>query len=144
MATVYAVAVIYVIGIYRPPGYIISHFERIEIKSASVSKSMHTYFIYITFANTGNADTSIDSILLNGVPYDDSSWTGTIRPTIFGDITAGTFIKSEGGSDHLGIIYFSDDCVYIPGGYSLTAGLTVKITIHTTGGKDYDTSVTLP
>jgi hypothetical protein len=120
-----------------------THFERIAIKSASVSKSRHTYFIYINFVNTGSTYACIDYVSLNGVPCDDPGWAGTIRPTIFGNLTSGTFLKSE-SSDPLGIIDFSDDCVYDPNGVRLTAGVMVKITIHTTGGKDYDSSVTLP
>jgi hypothetical protein len=123
---------------------IITRFEKIEIRNVSVSKSQHTYFIYINFINAGTASTTIDSVSLNDVPYDDSGWVGTIKPTIFGNLTSGTFIRSEGITDPLGIIYFSDDCVHIPSEGRLTAGVTVTITIHTTGGKDYDTSLTLP
>jgi hypothetical protein len=120
-----------------------THFERIDIKSTSVSKSLHTYFIYINFVNTGSTSACIDYVSLNGVPCDDPGWAGTIKPTIFSNLTSGTILKSE-SPDPLGIIDFSDDCVYAPNGVRLTAGVTVKITIHTTGGKDYDSSVTLP
>ena len=46
-------------------------------------------------------------------------------------------------ASNTGMIAFSDDCVYIPSGYRLTAG-SVKITIHTTGDKDYDAFIMLP
>jgi hypothetical protein len=108
------------------------------------------YFVTISFANTGNTNASIDSVLLNGVPYDNPGWTGISRPAVFGDLVPNTFINSSWTQpwyDPLGIIEFSDDCMYIPSTnsqYKLTAGVTVAITIHTKSGKSYDTSVTLP
>lgn len=126
---------------------IFTRFESIEIKSTSVSKSRYMYFVYINFVNTGTTSTYVDSVLLNGVHYDDPGWAGTLRPAVFGDLTPGSFINSSWTQpwyDPSGIIEFSDDCMYIPSGYRLTTGVTVPITIHTTAGKDYDTSVTLP
>jgi len=132
---IHAAAIVIPSSNYIPP----SPFEKIVFNSVSVT---HTYTVTINFVNTGSTSTSIASVLLNGVPYNDSGWAGTIKPTVTGNLTLKSVI--DVGVSNTGTITFSDDCVYIPSGYRLTAGVTVKITIHTTGGKDYDTSVTLP
>jgi hypothetical protein len=120
---------------YIPP----SHFEKIEFKDVSIA---HTYTVTINFTNTGATSTSIASVLLNGIPYNDSGWVGTVKPAVTGDLTLNSVIAV--GASNTGTITFSDDCIYIPSGYRFTAGVIVRITIHTTGGKDYETSVTLP
>lgn len=74
---------------------IISSYEIIRIKSTFVTKSTHVYFVTINFANYGATDTSIDSVLLNGVPYNDPRWTGTIKPVVFGDIAPNTWINTS-------------------------------------------------
>lgn len=142
LAEIIIVIVIFIhaAAIAVPPSIlIIPVFEKIEFTSISVT---HTYTMTINFWNTGATTTSIASVLLNGIPYNDSGWTGTIKPTITGNLTLKSVIGV--GVSNTGTITFSDDCVYIPSGYRLTAGVMVTITIHTTGGKDYDTSVTLP
>jgi len=132
---IHTVTIIVPSSFYIPP----SVFERIEFGNASVT---HTYTVTISFINTGATPTSIESVLLNGVPYNDSGWAGTIKPEVTGNLTLRSVI--DVGVSNTGTIIFSDDCVHVQSGYRLTAGVTVKITIHTTGGKDYDTSVTLP
>lgn len=122
-----------------PSFYIPNPFEKIVFNSVSVT---HTYTVTVNFVNTGATSTRIASVLLNSVPYNDTGWAGTIKPTVTGNLTLKSVI--DVGVSNTGTITFSDDCVYIPNGYRLTAGVTVKITIHTTGGKDYETSVTLP
>lgn len=140
--TTYAIGVNYLMGMYVPIGKdIFARFERIDINDISVTKSAHTYTVTINFVNTGEASTSIDYVLLNLVPYNDSGWTGTSIPEVSGDLMPQTAIAT--GTAYSGTITFSDDCED-PSGNKLTAGVTVPITIHTTGGKDYDTSVTLP
>ena len=133
------VIIIHAVALAVPPPFIPpSRFEMIVFESVSVT---HTYTVTINFTNTGATSTSIASILLNGIPYNDSGWVGTLKPTVTGNLTLKSAI--DVGVSNTGIITFSDDCVYIPSGYRLTAGVTVKITIQTTGGKDYETSVKL-
>jgi len=119
------------------------HYEKIEIKSSSVTKSTDSYFVTISFVSTGDRKTEVDSVLLNGVRWDDPGWTGTIKPLVFGDIAPGAAI--DAGASCSGMIVFSDDCED-PGGRRLAAGGDydyLRITIHSTGGKDYETTVTL-
>jgi len=128
----------------RYGGPVITRYERIEIKGTSVTNSTHTYFVTIDFVNNGLTDTSIESLSLNGVPYDDTGWTGTVRPVVFGDVTPGTVI--EVGSSYRGMVIFSDDCEDPKGRNLIVVGENshyVHIAIHTTGGKDYDALVVL-
>lgn len=120
----------------------ISRFEKIEIKSASVIKSTYVYYVTINFTNTGASSTSIASVLLNDTPYNDSGWVGTVKPAVAGDLALKFIIDVD--ASNMGVIIFSDDCEYLPSGYRLMAGETVKITIYTTGDKDYGTSIMLP
>jgi len=117
------------------------YYERIDM-SATVTKSTHTYTVTINFVNTGSSRTGIDSVLLNGVPYDDPAWAGTLMPVVYGDITPKTVINV--GVAYSGTITFSDDCTFTMSGNKLMPGVIVTITIHTTGLKDYNISLTLP
>jgi len=120
----------------------ISRFEKIEIKSASVIKYTYVYYVTINFTNAGASSTSIASVLLNDTPYNDSGWVGTVKPAVVGDLALKSIIDVD--ASNMGVIIFSDDCEYLPSGYRLMAGETVKITIYTTGDKDYGTSIMLP
>jgi len=131
-------------------------FRRIEIKGTSVTKSTYidnivdiysyrkvdVYFVTINFANTGSKRTMIDSVLLNGMPYDDPGWTGTLKPMVFGDLTP-KFQVIDGDASYVGILEFSDDCKD-PSGNKLMAGgddhYYVNITIDY---DDYKASATI-
>lgn len=118
-----------------------TRFEKIEFRSASVTKSSHTYTVTMSFVNTGDISTSIDSVLLNLVPYDDPGWKGTVKPSVSGDISPETIINA--GVLYNGMVKFGDDCRE-PLGDALSPGNTLIITIHSAGGKDYDVVVALP
>ncbi|MGQ9515603.1 MAG: hypothetical protein ACUVTL_11270, partial [Thermoproteota archaeon] len=124
---------------------IFTRFEKIEVKSSYVTKNNNnnTYTVTMNYINTGATSTSIDSIFLNGIPI-DANWVGTI--TLGGDFAElGTGGKPvcETGVSKIGTINF-DIGLKDPSGNQLTPGVTLTITIHTTGGKDYHASVTLP
>jgi len=145
-------------GYYNAPT-LFTHFERIEIKSTAVTKSAYiynivdiysynkvdVYFVIINFANTGNSQAMIESVLLNGVPYNDPNWTGTFKPVVFGDLTP-KFQFIDADASYVGILEFSEDCKD-PSGNKLMAGgddhYYVNMTIHTYGGKDYEASIIL-
>jgi len=169
VAVIIVIVTIFAMGIY---GYLygpnsplsqsilITRFEKIEIKSTSVTKSTYIYnvvdiysynkvdiyFVTINFADTGTSGATIDSVLLNGVPYNDPGWTGIFKPVVFGDLTP-KFRSIDVDESCSGIIEFSGDCKDPNGNKLIASGYDyyyVNVTIHTTGGKDYDTSVTLP
>jgi hypothetical protein len=51
--------------------FIPNPFVHIEFRNVSVA---HTYTVTINFVNTGATSTKIASVLLNGIPYNDSGW----------------------------------------------------------------------
>jgi len=117
------------------------HFEKIEFRSASVTKSDHTYAVTINFYNAGDIPTSIDSVLLNLVPYDEPDWKGTEKPSVSGDISLKTVINV--GVLYNGMVKLGDDCRELMGD-ALSPGNQFIITIHSAGGEDYDVVVALP
>jgi len=138
IATVIIVAVTIAIAIavaYWMGGLatIFTRYEKIEIKSAYVLSSSTNYVVTLTFVNTGATSTSIDSIFLNGLPL--SEYSATFNQTLP--------FTCETGVTHGGKITFAKGATDSAGN-KLSAGVTLTITIHTTGGKDYHASVTLP
>jgi len=146
---------------------VFTRFEKIEVKSAYVTKSAgdpsatppvpSTYTVTLSFVNTGATSTSIDQILLNGVPFYD--W-GPGTPVLGIDstdpvldigltplATAGGTVSCPTGVDLSGTITFSADPgspETDPSGNQLRPGVTLTITLHSSYGKDYHASVTLP
>jgi hypothetical protein len=146
-------SIIIVVIIHNWPwsGPIVPRVENIWIKSTSETKLAHTYFATIEFVNIGFGNAHIDSVLLNGVPYNDRGWTGTVKPSVFGDITPNTWINASMPYDpnpplHCGIIIFSDDCKDLNGNELIASGYDyyfVKVTIHTTYGKEWNTTIVI-
>jgi FlaG/FlaF family flagellin (archaellin) len=144
IATVIIVAVTIAIAIavaYWMGGLatIFTRFEKIEIKSAYVTKSGGDYIVTLNFINTGATATSIDSVMLNGVPS-TVAWTGG-SVDLSDTLTSGAVCET--GVSKTGTITFPVG-LKDPSGNELNPGVTLTITIHTTGGKDYHASVTLP
>jgi len=114
-----------------------TRFEKIEIIHASVVHSGGNYSITIKYINTGSSATSLDAILLNDVPC--SGFTPNVA-------LSGNFSllpsSCEMGVAKTGTVTFQSGTTD-PSGNELSAGITVIITLLTTGGKRYHTSVTL-
>lgn len=142
IATVIIVAVTIAIAIavaYWMGGLatIFTRFEKIEVKSAFVVKKNSQYNISIRYINTGASATSIDLITINGVPTASYTTPLTLGGAFVTDITCPTGVTREGWITFI-------DGARDPSNNILTSGVTAIIGLHTTGGKDYYTSVTLP
>jgi hypothetical protein len=148
IATVIIVAVTIAIAIavaYWMGGLatIFTRFEKLEVSSAYVVQDAITkdYVITLHYVNTGATATSIDMISLNGVPLNVVPTQWTPVPTL--GIDFGTLPSPcPTGVAKSGTITFAPKTADLSGN-QLNAGVTVTITIHTTGGKDYHASVTL-
>lgn len=129
-----AIAVAYWVGGLAT---IFTRYEKIEIKSIYVNKAASNYIVTVNFDNTGSSGTSVDSIMLNGVPC--ASFTPAVVPTA--SLVAGTVLNT-------GITYNGTIPIPVgqadPSGNVLGPGVTLTVNIHTTGGKDYYASVALP
>lgn len=93
--------------------------------------------VNIQYVNTGSSPTSIDSVLLNGVPYSSYMPHATLDKD-FGTLPS----ICETGASKSGAIIISPGAAD-PSGNRLTDGITLVVTLHTTGGKDYSASVAL-
>jgi len=126
-------------------------YEKVEIRSRFANpQTAGGWTITIRYKNTGSTPAKIDNVFLNNVPFTewDSSATtidwsagggssGTLNPD---DST--TFAPANVGEDVTLTITLPADATY--GGQTLTSGVTVEIKLHSTGGKEYFTSIVLP
>jgi len=114
--------------------------EKVEIRGSYVVKNGTDYVVTINLVNTGTVATSIDTIYINDVPHDDVGWSGEIW-------LGGNFYPlpslCEIGITKTGSITFTQDIQDLSGN-RLSSGVTLIITLHTTGGIGYKTSVLLP
>jgi len=123
---------------------VFTRFEKIEVKSAYVVKLIgppQKYVVTLNFINTGATATSIDSVILNGVPIPD--WTPMPVLELDGDPALVLPLTCETGVSHDCTITFplaTED----KSGNQLNPGVTLTVTIHSSYGKDYHSSVTLP
>jgi len=111
-----------------------TRFEKIEIKNSYVNVASGYFQIIVIFSNTGTSDTSIDSVLINGRP--STAWTGlTLNQTL--PITVAVGVQK--------VLMVSFPTSGATAGEAvLRSGVTVTVTLHSTGGKEYPTSVALP
>ena len=118
-----------------------TRFEKLEITSAYAVSNPDgkTWTAYITVNNTGSADATITTIMINGIP--NSDWkTGA---TIASDTTYSTLpcSVSVGSGAKFKITLTKGSTI---GSTTLTSGITLNIVLHSAAGKDYPASVTLP
>lgn len=88
--------------------------------------------MHITYVNTGSKPVRIDNVFINNVPY--TSWGTTLNITL--PIDAGIGVQKT--------FY-----IFIPTGATynsqrITSGVVLTIKLHSTGGKEYFTSVVPP
>ena len=111
---------------------IFTRFEKLEIRNSYATKPSD-FMVKISFINTGSADTTVDSVLINGRLY--TEWLGAkVNQTLPLPVPVGNLINM--------LVTFPDGST--SSGALLVSGVTVNIALHTTGGKEYSTAVTLP
>ncbi len=119
-------------------------YEKVEIRSSFAAPSGTGWNISITYINTGSSPAKIDGVFINDVPY--NSWTGgtvSLKWAEEGGST-GTALPAPaniGKSVNLAITITAPITF---GNQKLVSGVTVTIKLHSTGGKEYYTSMVLP
>ena len=114
-----------------------TRFEKLEITSAYAvidPDNPNTWNVYITAKNTGSADATITTVMINGIPNSDWGAAATINPSPPTSIFVGSEQKFE-------ITLNKNEKI---GSTTLTSGITLNIVLHSAAGKDYPASVTLP
>ncbi len=126
---VVAVAVAYwmggIAGLY-------TRFEKLEISSAYATwdSGNSQWNVTINLKNTGSADATITSLLINGKPWDDSSFGGNVSMT--------TSLPVPVTTGHTATITFTIDQ-----GGGFTAGVSIEIKLHSASGQDYPKTLQL-
>ncbi|MEM2687782.1 MAG: DUF4352 domain-containing protein [Thermoproteota archaeon] len=116
-------------------------YEKIEVRSAYASpvedeeNGNAGWTVSITVTNTGSSPTKIDNIFVNNVPIDQ--WSG---PITLEDNELPITVKV--GDEVTFTLLIPEDCT--APGMTLKSGVTATIKLHSTGGKEYFTSVVLP
>ncbi|MEM2246838.1 MAG: DUF4352 domain-containing protein [Thermoproteota archaeon] len=114
-------------------------YEKVEIRSAYADPQQGGgWIIRITYINTGSTPAKIDNVFINNIPFD--GWQGIqLTPPIsppnqYWDAPVGTQQQAS----------ITINAGAQSGSQTLNAGVTVTIKLHSTGGKEYFTSVVLP
>jgi len=119
-------------------------FEELQITSAYAVASDNTFTIHLTVKNTGTSPATVDNIIINGQPFDDtftvlySSSTATTNSTLN---PGNSFTINPGETYHV-YIQFSIGASWAGG--KLDHGVSVEVKLHTAGGKEYPKLVVLP
>ncbi|MEM4168670.1 MAG: archaellin/type IV pilin N-terminal domain-containing protein [Thermoproteota archaeon] len=112
-------------------------YEKIEIRSTFANpQSGGGWEVIISYVNTGSSPAKIDNVFVNNIPY--NQWT---------TITCDPDVKTNPAPANIGQegqlkLTISKDATY--SSQTLVSGVTVTIKLHSTGGKEYFTSVVLP
>ncbi|MBO3797334.1 MAG: transglutaminase-like domain-containing protein [Thermoproteota archaeon] len=115
-----------------PPKSFFLLYEKIEIMAAFPEPVVGGWKVHIIYVNTGSKSTGIDGVFINNVPY--SSGGATLNVTLPIDANIGVQ-KSF-------YIYIPAGATY--GGQRIVSSAVISIKLHSTGGKEYFTSVVLP
>ena len=134
-----------------------TRFEKLEVTSAyaisSSSSAKPGWNITVIVKNTGSADATISTIMINGVPTTDTSVTGvtvyyttssTSTPTLFNPNTGVSLPVGSIATFTIDINGPSTTTLGKIGSTTATSGITLNIVLHSAAGKDYPASVTLP
>jgi len=108
--------------------------EKLEIVALYANPTNTGWDIPVTVRNTGTTTTSIDTIFINGVPQSQCTDSVTLDTTL-------PLTLNPGDTKGLTISIKKDG---ICGTTKFTAGGSVEVKLHTTGGKEYPKLTVLP
>lgn len=116
-------------------------FEKVEFTTAyvtGVGTAAQPYVVHMDLKNTGSATATVDTatVLYNGKP--DTYYTGAGHFVWTGAVAG--LISMDPGAAASATITLPN----APAAGSFNSGMTLEITLHTTGGKDYPKVITLP
>ena len=119
-------------------------FEQVQITAAYVDGDWASgYTITVVAKNTGTSPATVDYIFINGRPHEITP-TGTLG-TGGSPWTTVSAITFTGGNNVLDAGEEATITITIdPNSNEFSAGQSVEIKIHTTGGKEYPKLVVLP
>lgn len=107
-------------------------YEEVNIEDVYAYPTDDGWNIYITYINRGSKPSKIDNIFINHVPYD--SWGAALNVTLPAPADVGQAVSLT--------ITIPNGATY--GNQTLVSPSIVAITLHSTGNKEYFSSVILP
>ena len=112
-------------------------YEKVEIRSAYATSTETGWTVNISYVNTGSSPAKIDNVFVNSIPYDQWSDKISCDPNV----------QTSPASAEVGVVHSIK--LTIPSGakagdITLVSGVTITVKLHSTGGKEYFTSVVLP
>jgi flagellin-like protein len=115
--------------------------EKVEFVSLYAVVQGNNFVVTAILRNTGTAPVTIDRCFLNGVP--DDQWPAgiNIRVTAPADVNWPPTIN-PGGDVTIQITIPID--TQLPGGATLTHGVSLEVKFHSTGGREYPRLTVLP
>jgi len=121
-----------------------TRFEKLEVTSAYAIAGTNQWTVTITVKNTGSADATITTIMVNGIPTDNPP-SGSVSIGVAATDANGGSLSSPYSVPVGSTITFT---LTVPSGSwgsgTLSSGITLNIVLHSAAGKDYPASVTLP
>jgi hypothetical protein len=110
-------------------------YEKVEIRSCYAAPGTGGgWTVKMTFNNTGSSPTKIDMIFINNVPIGDWTPAITASPTLPITVNVGYGVS----------LTLTIQANAEASGMKLASGVTIEIKLHSTGGKEYFSSVVLP
>jgi flagellin-like protein len=128
-----------------------TRFEKLEVTSAYAVSTSGGWSVYVAAKNTGSADATITSLMINGIPT--TSISGITGWKV--NATVGTTVVTSTDEDPgnkpvsvpvgatLKIQFYLTSNTKIGSGTAIS-GITLNVVLHSAAGKDYPASVTLP
>ena len=129
-----------------------TRFEKLEVSSAYAISTQTGWTVTIIAKNTGSADATISTIMINGIPVPNAQnapgvgqitySTGNAGPTAFDPDTGAPVAVGSTITFTIPLSNAADQNTI--GTTTLSPGITLNIVLHSAAGKDYPASVTLP
>jgi flagellin-like protein len=121
-----------------------TRFEKLEVTSAyAISNNNGTWTVTIIAKNTGSADATVTTVMINGIPNNNGNGWG--NNDVAGNVNPGPSPNgvtiNVGNQQQFTILLFRGHTI---GTTTLSPGITLNIVLHSAAGKDYPASVTLP
>jgi len=124
-----------------------TQFEKVEIQTgyATYDSTDSQWNITIVVKNSGSADATINLAFLNDVPCATANYNlGTAPNQAWGVSFPTTGVTLKTGQSNTVYIYIDNPPTLVTELASLSAGTTVNVKLHSSGGMDYIKLIRLP
>jgi len=111
--------------------------EKLEIVALYPLPTSNGWEVNVTVKNTGTTPTSVDNIFINGIPIGQCANNATANP----NVASSPIAINPGEQTSIKLTLYKDKKC---GATTFTAGGSIEVKLHTTGGKEYPKLAVLP